>query len=57
MFDLDQVNVNELFANNSGASKLKKYHNPFARDGKKASKNRINKQKGKSRILKYKQSK
>ena len=50
MFDINTVNVNSLFTDNSGASKLAQYNNPFARDGKKASKNKIKK---KSRFIRH----
>ena len=40
MFDINNINVSSLFSNRSAKSRLKTYDNPFARDGKEASKNK-----------------
>ena len=53
MFDINNIDVSSLFTNNSGASILKKYDNPFARDGKKASENRIRNKKKPTRFIRY----
>lgn len=44
MFDINNIDVSSLFKNNSGASKLVQYDNPFVRKPKKkGKKNKVKK--------------